>query len=345
MSWASIVFCPPHDRGSSHGQTRVIRQAYFEHPDYVPLLRHTYDLWHDLESKSGAKLFEQCGLLEVGPMDGEVVPGVLAAAKLHHLSVDEMTAEQVAEKWPALHVPDGLTAVFEPTAGYLLVEDCVAVMLNQARESGAKLTFDCEVVGWKASGKQVIVETTRGEFTSSRLVITAGVWASDLLADLGVPLTILRKSLFWYTATGDAYVGKLPVYLMEIPTGIFYGFPSTDNGTIKVAEHSGGLPVANPLSASREVDEAEQRRVEGFLHECLPNAQGPPSDHQTCFYTMTPDHHFVVDLHPEHANVAFAAGMSGHGFKFAPVLGEALADLITEGTTDLPVGFLSTSRF
>lgn len=337
-------FSPPHTRGSSHGETRVIRQAYFEHASYVPLLDRAYESWRELEAESGATLMHQCGLLEVGPDDGEVVPGVLSAAELHSLKVETLTDADVRRRWQGLQIPDGLAAVFEPTAGYLHVESCVETSLREAQRFGATLNRLCEVRRWQMVEGLAEIDTTQGLLRSKNLVITAGAWSSDLLNDLGVPLTPLRKSLFWYPTGGMPSAMDLPVYLYELPHGIWYGFPSLDGRSIKVGEHTGGLLVNDPLMVNRNIVPVEQSEASRFVSECIPQAGGDPLDHATCLYTMTPDHHFVVDRHPHHANVVFAAGLSGHGFKFAPVLGEALADLVTEGTTSLPIDFLSAAR-
>lgn len=338
-------FRPPHTRGSSHGETRAIRQAYFEHSDYVPLLLKAYELWDQLQQTSGEKLFEQCGLLEVGPEGGEVVGGVLHAATQHTLQVERLAAAEVSRCWPSLCVPDDLTAVFEPTAGYLHVERCVRAMLAEAQRHGAELVSDCDVKGWATLGDGVEVVTSRGVFRANHLAITAGAWAGELLAELGIPLTVLRKSLFWYSTEGIPQSDRLPVFLYEMSDGVPYGFPSLDGVRLKIAEHSGGLLVDDPLNVNETIPGDEQQTVERFLSECVTGSNARLLDHTTCLYTMTPDHHFVVDRHPIHSCVAFAAGLSGHGYKFAPVLGVALADLLLEGTSRLPIEFLSTSRF
>lgn len=338
-------FTPPHSRGSSHGQTRVIRQAYFEHPDYVPLLHRTYELWRGLEGTAGIRLFQQCGLLEVGPADGEVVAGVLQAASQHSLRVETLTAAEVQTRWAGLVIPEGLAAVFEPTAGYLHVERCVQTMLSEAKNLGAELCSPCEVYRWQSSDGQVQVETDQGTLHGKSLVVTAGAWAGPLLSELGIPLQPLRKSIYWYPTEAMPAAKELPVYLYELPKGIWYGFPSLDGHSMKLAEHTGGLPVDDPLAVETQVDQDEQAGVTEFVRHCLPAAGRTPVEHATCLYTMTPDHHFVVDRHPDKPNVVFAAGLSGHGFKFAPVLGEALADLVTQGKTELPIGFLCAGRF
>jgi sarcosine oxidase len=340
-------FHPPHDRGSSHGQTRVIRQAYFEHPDYVPLLKESYTLWRSLEAATGKSLFHEVGLLEVGPPDGVVVPGVLRAAAEHGLEVEQVSAANIEHRWPGLRVPGDLVGVFERQAGYLLVEDCVAAHLEAAEAAGATLLNNTVVQGWTANASGVRVSTSAGDFSAAKLIISAGSWAGELLDSLKLGLTVRRKSLFWFAADTPQYdvTSGFPVYLFELPTGVFYGFPRLDGNTMKVAEHTGGVAVDDPANVNRKIDPSEQARVAEFLAAHLPQVSTHVADHAVCLYTMSPDENFIIDRHPSHPNVVFAAGLSGHGFKFAPVLGRALADLAVAGSTELPIDFLSLQRF
>jgi monomeric sarcosine oxidase len=340
-------FDPPHDRGSSHGQTRVIRQAYFEHPDYVPLLMESYRLWHDLEALSVRRLFHQVGLVQVGPMEGHVVPGVLRSAREHALAVKELSAQDSQRRWPGLRVPTDMLCVYEPAAGYLLVEDCVRAALDVASSAGADLLPNTQVRSWSADGTGVSVHSDRGDFATKQLIIAAGPWAASLLAGVNVKLVVRRKSLFWFEASGSAYDASagFPVFLYELPSGVFYGFPKIDSRGVKAAEHSGGHEIDDPLAVDRGIDTAESRRVANFLSACLPHVSSNVTDHSVCLYTMSPDEHFIVDRHPNHPNVVFAAGLSGHGFKFTPVLGRALAELALDGGTELPIDFLSLDRF
>ncbi|BBO32589.1 N-methyl-L-tryptophan oxidase [Lacipirellula parvula] len=343
-------FDPPHTHGSSHGRTRIIRQAYFEHADYVPLLLESYRLWEELEHQTGERLKLETGLLEVGPADGVVVPGVLAAAQQHQLSVEELTAAEIAKRWPAFHMPpsDELTGVFEPRAGLLFVEQCVAACLAEAERHGAELLPNVEVIDWQAeAGADIVVRTTAGEFRANRLVITAGAWAGQLLHSLGVPLEVRRKPLMWYDSTAPAQTAAsaFPCFLFELPHAVFYGFPAVDEQGVKVAEHSGGEPIADPLRVDRELRASDTPLVDQFARDFIPSVQTPCRDHAVCLYTMSPDEHFIVDRHPADPRVVFAAGLSGHGFKFTPVLGQALAELATEGVTRQPTAFLSLERF
>jgi len=336
-----------HDRGSSHGETRVIRQAYFEHSDYVPLLLRAYELWRELEQESSAELLHQVGLLQVGPPDGLVVRGVLEAAKLHSLTVDSLTGPEITRRFPGFRAPAGDVGVFEPAAGYLRVERCVLAHLEAARQHGAEFCFGATARVWQPEGHGVSVETDQGRFSAAKLIVTAGPWAPQMLADLGVPLVVRRKHLYWFPTTDSSYHQSTgcPTYLYELPHGVYYGFPQIDALGVKVAEHSGGDTITDPTNDPRPFDAADLARVEAFLSENLPGVGRPMQHRSVCFYTMSPDEHFLVDRHPHYQNVAFAAGLSGHGFKFTSVLGEVLADLALSGQTNLPIGFLSPNRF
>ncbi len=336
-----------HDRGSSHGQTRAIRQAYFEHPDYVPLLRRAYELWAELEQRRGQQLYFETGLLEVGPPDGIVVPGVLASARQHNLEVERLTLAEVHRRFPGFELTDDFDAVFESRAGYLLVEQCVLAHLEEAKNAGAELCVGENVVRWNASDDAVTVETETETYNAARLLITAGAWAGQLLADLGIRLRVTLKHLHWF-ANEDARYRQdqgCPVFFYETADGFFYGFPQFDDRGVKVAEHSGGHEVADPLNVNRSVDPQDLHRVEQFLAAHLPGVTHQPTAHTTCFYTHSPDDHFIIDRHSHHPQITFVAGLSGHGFKFTSVLGEVLAALAIDGTFGPPIAFLRHDRF
>jgi len=338
-----------HDRGSSHGQTRLIRLAYHEHPDYVPLLRRAYDLWRDLERGSGRPLLVESGLILAGPPDGEVIRGATLAAQIHGLSIERLDSRAAAARWPAFRIPDAWEVIEEPRGGYLFVEDCVRAHADAARAAGAELRSGVTVTGWRSVDGGVVVETDAGTFAADRLVLCPGPWAAHLLQLPAVDLTVLRKSLFWYepaTANRVAFTaGSLPCFAFDTPSGFFYGFPRLDERGVKLAEHTGGTVVGDPLAVDRGVDPAERGRIEAWLSAHMPGVGTRLAAHATCLYTMSPDSHFIVGLHPDHPRVALAAGFSGHGFKFASVMGEILADLATAGTTSHPIGFLSPRRF
>ena len=339
-------FAPPHDRGSSHGQTRIIRQAYFEHTDYVPLALESYRLWEQLERSSGRRLKVETGLLQAGPADGVVVPGVWHAARVHGLDVQRLAASEIADRWPSFRGLDEMVGAFEHRAGYLLVEDCVAACLAAAKQCGADLLEGVEVIDWSSDG-EVRVRTTAGEFAADRLVIAAGAWAGQLLETLRLSLAVRRKTMMWHASSDPrthASAG-FPCFLLEVPQGFFYGFPAIDDRGLKVAQHDGGAVIADPLTVDRTLHDSDRALVEAFLHQHLPAVATPCVEHAVCLYTMSPDENFIVDRHPEDPRIVFAAGLSGHGFKFTPALGRALTELAIDGESSLPVEFLSLARF
>ncbi len=336
-----------HSRGSSHGQTRIIRKAYFEHPDYVPLLHRAYELWSELEQRAQQQLYFPVGLIEIGPPDGVVIPGVMASARQHQLPVEILDADELEARYPGFKRPAGYTAIFERDAGYLLVEECVCRHAEEAEKLGAELRSDETVVGWRAAGDTVSVTTSAGTYSAGTLVITAGAWTQDLLGPLGVPLRVLRNHLHWYACAANEYRADAgcPAFFYESNDGYFYGFPVVDQRGLKVADHSGGTEIRDPLQDDGSPESADRQRVEAFLRENLPGVTTQVTDHAVCFYTLSPDEHFIVDRHPLHSNVAFAAGLSGHGFKFTSVLGEILAELVCERQTSQSIEFLSCRRF
>lgn len=334
-----------HDRGSSHGETRIIRKAYFEHPDYVPLLHRAYDLWQELEAETGRTLYHPVGLFLAGPTDGDAVPGTQHAARLHNLPIESLTAREAQARFPGYRFPEGFGVVFEQQAGYLDVEDCVTAHIGRAVERGATLATNESVVGWHSDGQTVHVQTDRNAYTAARLIVTAGPWAAQLLAELHLPLQVVRKPVFWFSASAkyDVAAGN-STFFFEMPTGQFYGFPRLDGRTIKAGEHTGGEPVADPLTVDRGQRPDDLTRISEFVRTCLPEADPQPVRHSVCLYTRTPDQHFIIDRHPVHANVVLGAGFSGHGFKFTSVLGESLVELALGGTARQPIEFLSLSR-
>lgn len=334
-------FAPPHDRGSSHGDTRVIRLAYLEHPDYVPLLRRAYDHWAELEAQSKTKLYDERGLLQVGPPEGHVVAGVKEAARIHRLEIDEYTAEQAQKRFPGLRVPVHMSAVFERRAGFLWVEKAIQAALEQARASGT-VTVDTGVTvrGWREEGGGITVDTDHGPYTAERIIVCPGAWAPDLLGELGVPFEIRRKTLLWFDAPPD----DNPVWLFDMPGGVFYGFPSLPGSGLKAALHTGGDRVVDPLGVDREIHASDRAPVEAFIEAHLVN-RGPYTRGKTCLYTLTPDEHFVVDQHPRSKKAVVVCGLSGHGFKLASALGAIAVELAIDGVTESPIDFLRLSRF
>ncbi|MEQ9412083.1 MAG: N-methyl-L-tryptophan oxidase [Fuerstiella sp.] len=338
-------FPPGHQRGSSHGQTRIIRRSYFEHPDYVPLLNMAWDLWDELCARRDTALLQRTGLVYFGPPQSPVITGVIESAAQHHLKVDVLEHKESAVQFPAFVVPDEATVLFESEAGYLFVEECVTAFIDDAIQQKAEIKSDATVLSWSSHGSHVSVDTDGGRYEAARLVVTAGAWSRSLLAELDIPLQVVRKHLHWYT-TRDRHCQQArgcPCFFYAAMNGYFYGFPDFGHG-LKVAEHSGGQPIDDPLRDDHHEESADTERIGSFLQQYLPGVDQQRLRHDVCFYTMTPDEHFIIDRHPEHPNVVFAAGLSGHGFKFASAIGRMLTELAVDGRTSVPLDFLSLQR-
>lgn len=340
-------YAPAHDRGSSHGASRIIRQAYYEDPAYVPLLQRAYELWRELDSD----LLSITGGLMVGTEQSAVVRGTLASARQHHLSYQVFDANELRRRYPVLNPREQEVAVYEPGAGFLRPELCVRTHLEKAARAGAELHFEEPVISWQAHAPQagVTVVTNRGSYHAEKLVIAPGAWAPQILAGVGVAFEIRRHVMCWFDPLGGAAAflpEHFPVYLWDVGDGsVFYGFPATDGlgGGVKAAMHSGG-DLCTPASLDRTVHTRDLEELRAPLSRFIPSLDGPLLNGAACMYTMTKDEHFVLALHPDHPQVAVAAGFSGHGFKFTTVVGEILADLACAGRTAHPIDLFSPQR-
>jgi sarcosine oxidase len=340
-------FALGHDQGSSHGHTRTIRKAYYEHPDYVPLVCRAYEGWYDLEQRSGRHLLTESGCLSIARPDRPVVAGLLESARQHGLPVEQFSGGELRRRFPAFRFGDDYVGVLDSSAGFLYVDDCVQAHAREADRLGATLRENEPVISWEADRGGVRVRTRTGLYTAARLVLTAGPWAGRLLARWGSPLRVMRQVPLWFEPRDPGLFRRdmFPPYVADTPAGIFYGFPMIDPAGAKVAQHYGAPELDDPAEVERTVTGRDEEALRGFLREHLPALDGPRRRTSVCLYTLTPDRHFVIDLHPEHANVALAAGFSGHGYKFAPAVGEVLADLAEKGRTDLPIGMFRIGRF
>jgi sarcosine oxidase len=336
-----------HDRGSSHGHTRIIRTAYAEGPAYVPLARRAFARWYELEQFTGRHLLTECECLNVGPPDSEHVAGVRASVREHHLAAEELGTAELGQRYPAFRFPPDYTGVLEGAAGFLYVEECVRAHIAAAVSLGAAILGEEPVRAWKVVGDGVEVTTVRGTYRAAKLVVTAGAWAVRFLADIGVPLRIMRQVLTWFDVTARAERFRrdtFPIFLVDVASGPFYGLPAIDRFGLKVARHYNAPELADPDGVKWETTPDDERAVRAFLDVFVPGT-GPLTKAQVCMYTVTPDHHFVIDRHPAHPQVSVACGFSGHGFKFASTVGEILADLADTSRTDHDIGMFSAKRF
>ena len=343
-------FAPPHDKGSSHGGTRMIRQAYWESPDYIPLVLRAYELWEKLEHDADAKLLTITGGLILGSAGSQLVREGIAAAEAHGIRYSVLTPAEIRERFPAITPLESDVAVHEKRAGFLFPEECIRAQLRVAARSGAELHFDEKVLNWRAHSNGVEVKTDQAVYDAERLVIAAGPWANETLSHL-FPLRVTRQVMTWIQPTGGVepfLPSRFPVFLCESPEDgkPGYGFPAVDgaSGGVKAAIHGSDIECA-PETIDRVIHEIDGAEVIRKLRPRFPTLDGEILKAQTCMYTMTPDEHFIIGKHPESERVSIACGFSGHGFKFAPVVGEILADLAITGQTNHPIRIFSPTRF
>jgi len=328
-------FSEAHQLGSSHGDSRIIRETYFEHPLYVPLVQRAHELWRELEATSGASLMKITSGLMIGPSDGMVVAGTLRSVREHHLPHEVLTPAQVRERFPAFRLASNLVAVLDPRAGYLDPEACNKAHLDAARAAGAETRFDEPVLEWNPDGEGVRIRTGAGTYTAHRLVLAAGAWNTGLARDLQLPLTVERQTVFWLQPSGSPYTyeaERFPIYAYEYKAGhICYGFPRLPRGVKASVMHSGDT-ARDPDSVERTVNDDEAKPLRAALRPVLPElAEAPVRDRGVCLFTNTPDHDFIIDFHPLLPQVLISSPCSGHGFKFASAIGELQADLLTTG--------------
>jgi sarcosine oxidase len=317
-----------HTLGSSGGLSRIIRLSYYEHPDYVPMLRRAWDLWRELETESGDKLLTQTGGLYLGPPGGELVAGSLLSAQKHGLAHELLGADEVRRRWPVFEVDPDWVGLFDEQAGWLAPEKAIEAHLKVAQRNGAALRFDEPVDSWERDPEGVRVTTARGDHLAKRLVLTAGAWMSRLLPTLAPYLWVERNVLFWFEPTADREAfAQLPVYIVQEPERNFYGFPLDPENGVKVAGLHFGDKV-NPDTVARHPSKKDEERVREWLAKRMPLANGERRLAKVCMYTNSPDGHFVIDHIPD-APAVFASACSGHGFKFASAIGELLAVMAT----------------
>ena len=339
----------PHAHGSSHGFSRVIRLAYFEHPDYVPLLQRSYENWFDLEKQSNQKILYQTGGLYMGAPDAEAISGSLRAMKQFNIPHQELTRAETMRRHPMFRIPEDYVGLWEEATGFLIPERAVSCHCELAMRKGAELHGHEPVTSWQATSSGVRVTTNRATYEAARVVFCGGAWASQIVGDMGVSIYATRQTLLWvWPKKPELFtLEKFPVFMLETGPGQgqHYGFPMMpDNPGFKIAQHV-VMQRTDPDRVQRDPQPGDEETVRPVLRDMIPDADGPLLAIRTCLYENSPDSHFIIDNHPKHPNVTLACGFSGHGFKFASVVGEAVADLSMQGKSKLPIGFLSLSRF
>ncbi|MFE9390709.1 N-methyl-L-tryptophan oxidase [Streptomyces sp. NPDC006784] len=345
-------FGPAHHRGSSHGGSRIVRQSYFEDPAYVPLLLRSYELFAKLEHDTGRSIATLCGGVMVGRPESRTVSGSLRSARQWDLPHEMLDAAEVRRRFPTLTPADDEVALYEARAGFVRPEATVAGHLQLAQQAGADLRFEEPVTRWEVlpGGRGVRVHTTDDVYSAGHLVVCPGAWAPRLLAGLGAHFTVERQVMYWFRPRGSSAPfapERHPVYVWEDTQGVqIYGFPALEGpeGGAKAAFFRKGSPC-DPETVERTVTETESAAMAAQLRPRLPQLPGSLRKAVTCMYTTTPDEHFVLARHPLHPEaVTVACGFSGHGFKFVPVIGEIVADLALNGTTEHPITLFDPRR-
>jgi sarcosine oxidase len=341
-------FAPGHARGSSHGTTRVIRLGYFEHPSYVPLLRTAYPLWRELETRSGQLLLTITGILEIGAPESDLVTGTLHSSRLHGLPHEILDARSLMKRYPAFRLRDDFIGVFQPDGGFVRAEPAVTALQELASGSGAELKRKQRVLAIEPHRSGVRVTTACGDVLAGCAIVAAGPWVKSLLPQLRAPIRVTRQVVGWFEPAqhlrASFAVERFPVFLLQNPDGVFYGFPGDANG-VKVAKHHHLNEAVDADHYDHTVSATDEATIRTVLTAHLPAAAGRLLAAQTCLYTMTPDGDFIIDRLPGYPQVIVASPCSGHGFKFAPVIGEILADLAAAGSTHHDIARFSLARF
>lgn len=349
-----------HEQGSHAGQSRLIRKAYAEHPDYVPLLERAYQNWRNFEQHTGTHFFNQTGIVYFGKPDASFLEDIRSSASIHRLPIQELSREQAQQRFPCFELPAHHQAIWEPSAGFVTPEKAIVAFVRQAQALGAQLHENETVLAWHTKGPQIEVVTNQATYLTEKLIITAGAYTQKLLPQLQDKLKVTRQVLTWVKPGKNFAKEELPcwMYTVDDMPGSFYGFPqisadwlgrkATQVTGIKIAYHVPGQPVNSgdlPLAEDPTLIAQEKQCLSDFATTYLPGLLGDFLLAKHCLYTYSPDEHFIIDYLPGFdQRVTIAAGFSGHGFKFAPLVGEVLTDLTLKGKTAQPIGFLAWDR-
>jgi monomeric sarcosine oxidase len=342
-------FDPPHSLGSHHGDTRIIRHAYGESREYVPLALRAQQLWEELEQLSGKQLFSRTGVLCAGAPGSTFTNEVINSAKEFSLPLEIMDSNEINARWPGLRLPEGFIGCLETSSGILFSEECVRAFKELYIQKGKSLKTNSPVIDIEVGTDKTLVRTENAVYTADTLVVCAGAWSGKILERTGIyiPVKPTRKTVAWFECDHQLYdSSSLPAFTIDLIDRHYYGFPSLHNSGLKIGRHDGGQ-IVDPNQFNREFGEfiEDETDLRNFLSEYMPLANGRLVKGKTCLYTMTPDEHFIIDQHPEYKNLIIATGFSGHGFKFASVVGEIIADLVTNQKSAFDLSMFSLNRF
>lgn len=333
-----------HEHGSSHGLTRIIRLAYFEHPDYVPLLRRAYELWRELETQAGEQLLHITGIVEGGD---RILDGVLRSCEEHDIAHEVLSGAEIAERFPAYRLPPAMEVVHQPDGGFVVPERGIVTHVAGALSRGATLRARERALEWEETESGVRVRTDRGVVEAERLVLTAGAWSQDVARLPAGLVRGVRQSLAWLQPTRPEIFqpDRMPVFNLALDGEHFYGFPAHGIPGFKLGRYERFEPGGDPDTISREPALEDEAPLRAFAERYFPEGAGPTAALKTCLFEPSPDEHFLIDRHPDAASAVVAAGFSGHGYKFCSVVGEILADLAIDGSTRHDIELFRLDRF
>jgi sarcosine oxidase len=337
----------PHTMGSYHGHTRIIRLAYFEHPSYVWLLRRAYELWREIQREVNEQLLYITSSIDAGPEESWLFKGSLESCKLHDLPHEVLTSSELKQRHPGYNLPHDHLALLQPEGGFLTPERCVVSYVMAAQARGAEIHAHEKVLEWEPLKGGVRVRTDRSTYEADKLVVTAGAWDADLLDVLQGLAVPERQALAWLQPTRPERFrpDTFPVFNLQVDEGRFYGFPVFGVPGFKFGKyfHLGETNHADEID--RQPHDYDEQLLRQFAERYFPDGCGPMMSLVACMFTNTPDHHFIIDVHPEYPQVYIASPCSGHGFKFASVVGEIMADLAEEGMTRHDISLFRLDRF
>lgn len=336
-----------HGHGSSHGLSRIIRLAYFEHPSYVPLLRRAFSLWRELEEQSGNRLLHVTGAIDAGRPGSRVLEGSLESCRVHDLPHELLTATDLARRFPAWHLPDEYRAVFQPDGGFLEPEKCILAHAGAAVRHGADIRTRATVERWARGPHGVVVTVDGTDLHARQLVVCAGAWTGALVPALGGLLRPERQVVAWFSVArpADFVPDRFPVFVLTTPDGHYYGFPEFGVPGFKIGKYHHRAQQVDPDRPLPAVDHEDEDVLRRCVRAVFPGADGLMLRSSTCLFTNTPDEHFIIDRLRDAPEVVVVSACSGHGFKFCSVIGEVVADLVTTGRTPHDISLFTLDRF
>lgn len=341
-------FSIPNTYGSHHGHTRMFRLGNGNGGQYVPLGKESLRLWKELEEISGKTLYQKVGALTVGHQNSEFVSEAIKSSINNGLVYEEMNAKMITERWPGISIPDDYYGCYDPESGFLFSEECIQTYKEEAIKLGADVFENQAVVDIDIKDNQVTIFTASNHYTAEKLIVTAGAWVPKLLQSIDLPIKPLRKTIGWFKPTVEEfYSDNFPCFIFDTDTiGHYYGFPDFDGGGVKLGRMDLGYDCdADTVNREFGAYDDDEGDIRNFLEQYLPGAAGELVKGAASMFAMTPDEDFIVDTHPDYKNVCIAGGFSGHGFKFASVIGKILTELSITGETQYDITFLRVNRF